>query len=404
MAGAAGVRAVRARSSQTMPRPGELSHARAELAGRLRARRGGLEEALLTRVFAIADPGEANHPGYLEGLRGALTAALEYALEAIEAGEERAPPIPIPLLAQARLAARSKVSLDTVLRRYFAGYTLLGELIVQESGELKLHDPALKHLLHAHSLAFDRLLAAVSEEHAREAGSSPVSGGRRRLHLVQRLLDGEAVEAAELRYPFAGHHLGLLCSGPGVEEAVRELASAIGRVVLDVRPEPRTIWVWLGGSRPFDAGELDRVAATKAPAGAAFAIGEPDEGLSGWRLTHRQAAAALPVALCGEAGVVRYVDVSLCAATMSDDVLLATFKRLYIDPLERLREGGRTARETLRAYFQAGRNVSSTAAMLDTSRNTIGSRLRSIEATLGRPLSACAAELELALDLERLGR
>jgi hypothetical protein len=40
------------------------------------------------------------------------------------------------LLVQARLAARSDVSLDIVLRRYFAGYSLLGDFLVGEADRL----------------------------------------------------------------------------------------------------------------------------------------------------------------------------------------------------------------------------------------------------------------------------
>ena len=105
----------------------------ADLSTLLRARREEIELAALNRVYAIADPVEVADPQYAEGLKLAVGAALDYGLTALEHNEESAPPIPSVLLAQARLAARNRVSLDTVLRRYFAGYTLLGDFLVGEA-------------------------------------------------------------------------------------------------------------------------------------------------------------------------------------------------------------------------------------------------------------------------------
>lgn len=380
-----------------------LLRARLELAERLRARGAEIEEALLVRIYAIGDPREASEAGYPEGLKGALTAALAYGLEAIEAGEERVPPIPIPLLAQARLAARAKVSLDTVLRRYFAGYTLLGEFLIREAAELQLKDAALEGLLHAHSLALDRLLAAVSEEHAREVGGAThTSAAHRRLRTVRRLLAGEQVETTELRYPLGAHHTAIVCEGPGAERLAREVATLRDRALIAVSPERDVLWAWLGGGRPLDAAELREQCEQLVPAGASVAVGEPAEGLSGWRLTHRQAAAALPVARCGAEPVVRYRDVALLATAMQDHLLVTSLRRLYLEPLERMRDRGETARETLRAYFEAGRNVSSTAVALGVNRNTVGNRLPAIEAVIGCSLPSCARELELALHLEEI--
>jgi DNA-binding PucR family transcriptional regulator len=138
------------------------------------------------------------------------------------------------------------------------------------------------------------------------------------------------------------------------------------------------------------------------PPGVSLAIGEPGESLSGWRLTHQQARAALPIALRSPEGLVRYADVALLASTLQDDLLSTSLRQLYLVPLEQERDGGETLRETLRAYFAAERNVSSAAAALGVSRQAVNSRLRTIEEKLGRPLGGCAAELETALSMEQV--
>jgi DNA-binding PucR family transcriptional regulator len=90
----------------------------------------------------------------------------------------------------------------------------------------------------------------------------------------------------------------------------------------------------------------------------------------------------------------------LLAAVGRDELLAGSLRQLYLAPLEQTRDGGRVARRTLRAYFRAERNVSSTAAALGVDRRTVTNRLRAIEELLGRPLGSAATDLEIALRLE----
>jgi DNA-binding PucR family transcriptional regulator len=140
------------------------------------------------------------------------------------------------------------------------------------------------------------------------------------------------------------------------------------------------------------------------PAAATLALGEPGEGVEGWRLTHRQAKAALPVAVRGPNSVARYAEVALLASALTDEVLARSLEDSYLGPLRLERDDGAAFRETLRAYFSAERNVTAAAASLGVSRPTVQSRLRTIEEKIGRSLGSCAAELETVLELHELGR
>jgi DNA-binding PucR family transcriptional regulator len=80
-----------------------------------------------------------------------------------------------------------------------------------------------------------------------------------------------------------------------------------------------------------------------------------------------------------------------------------SLRQLYLEPLAGERDGGEVLRETLRAYFEAERNVSSAAAALGVKRHTVTNRLRAAEEKLGRSLNVCAGELDVALHLEDLG-
>ena len=169
-------------------RPQAPGGAADSLQARLRTRRPELEQAALARIGAISDPSEVADPEYLTGLRSALSAALDYGFAATRDNEAHPPQIPILLLGQARMAARNGVGLDTVLRRYCAGYALLNDLLVSEaeqSGASQLGE--LKSLLRALALRFDRLLVAVSEEYSREAASCAETSGRRHLERVLRV-------------------------------------------------------------------------------------------------------------------------------------------------------------------------------------------------------------------------
>lgn len=381
----------------------EEARARTLLRERLGARREEIEAAAQARVCAIADPREASDPAYAESLRRAVGAALEYGLSSIEVGEGSEPPVPVELLAQARVAARNAISLDTVLRRYFAGYALLGYFLIEEAGRGGLMGAQeLQRLTGIQAGLFDRLLAAIGEEHARESEDRALTTGQRQVERVERLLAGEPVETMEIAYELEAHHTGIVLSGPVEADALQELARSLDRALLLVQPDERTVWAWLGGRQGTDPGEAIEQLARSAPAGCAVAFGEPGQTLAGWRRTHRQAAAALPIARRGSERIVRYADVAMLASMINDDLLLDSLHGLYLAPLKRGREQGKIARETLRAYLQAGCNVSSAAAALGVSRNTVATRLRVIEELLGRSVAASSAELEAALRLERL--
>lgn len=388
------------RSRQASGHALSVEEARSLLGARLRERMPELQAAIATRVYAISDPRDVADPAYLEGLDAAVAAAIEYRLDVLEEGERQAPAVPPVLLGQARLDARDGVALDTVLRRYFAGNSLFGDFLVEEAERADVPSSVLRRLLGAQATLADRLIAAVSAEHARAAQSRPTTAAARRRECVKGLLAGELVDHSELGYDLDAHHLALMAYGDGAEELMRGLAGALDRRLLIVRREEDPKWAaWLGGRSPLPAQEALAALAGTGAHRAVVTVGEPGEGLAGWRLSHRQAKAALPIAQRQGRAVVRYSDVAMLAAIERDDLVATSLRQLYLEPLERARDGGKAARETLRAYFEAERNVSSTAAALGVDRRTVRNRLRAVEELLGRPLQGSVADLEIALRL-----
>ncbi|HWO16384.1 MAG TPA: helix-turn-helix domain-containing protein [Solirubrobacterales bacterium] len=359
-----------------------------------------MEAGLADLIDAIPDPHDGADPTYLLNLkRDVRPAVLEYAIDVIELGERRAPGIPPVILAAARLAARSGIALDILLRRYSAGMAMFGDVLAEEAERAEVSPSTLRRLLRRQATVSDRFLKAASEEYDREAKSRPTTTAEWRREYVKGLLAGQRPSGeVELDYDLDGHHLGLMARGEGADEVMRELAKRLDRRLLAGRREEEPVWAcWLGGRRPLAAEEALRVLGDTLPDSLIVTVGEPGERLSGWRLSHRQAKAALPIAERQGQSIVRYADVVLQASILRDDLVTASLHQLYLEPLERARDGGKVARETLRAYFATERNISSTAAALGVDRRTVTNRIRAIEDLFGRPLKDYAMDLEIAL-------
>ena len=178
-------------------RKSAASSDRSQLLAKLRSRRPELEAEALARVYGVSDPKDVSDPEYIHGLRTAVSAALEYGFAAVELDGHSVPSMPVSLRAQARLAARNAVSLDVVLRRYFAGYALVSDLLVEEAGEGGvLQKNELKWLLQSQWALFDRVIAAVSDEYKRECEDRLASVDEHHALHMKRLLAGELLESA----------------------------------------------------------------------------------------------------------------------------------------------------------------------------------------------------------------
>lgn len=221
--------------------------------------------------------------------------------------------------------------------------------------------------------------------------------------LVEGLLAGEELDGAGIGYDLEGDHLGIVALGPGAAATVGTAATALEWRSLVVEARDGTLWGWLGPGDERDSQYLKQILGGELPAGALVGLGEPASGPDGWRLTHRQARAALAVARRGGGPIVRYAEVALLATMLRDDLLATSLRRLYLDPLEEAGpDGGEALKETLRAYFDADRNASLAAAALGVTRQAVARRVRAAEERIGCSIDVCAAELEVVLRFEAL--
>ena len=376
-----------------------LGSMRVRAAEGLRARQAEIDEAIVHRALSVAPPTGREAPGYVEALRAAIPSAVEYALAAIELGEERVGATPAAIHVQAAASARSQVGLEVVLRRYAAGYSTLSDFLNQEivgiSGDSQVGVVLQREL----TAVFDRLIVEVSDAYRREEERSLPSPRQRQIERIRRLLAGDLVDPAGLDYPIEGSHLALIASGADPGTALAALARSLDRRILLAETSSERCVAWLGGSRPFEAEELD-LALTSVQGELRLSLGEPGAGLAGWRRTRRQAEAAELVGRRSEEALVRYRDVALVSAALRDPDLSHFLTEAYIEPL---REDRSTLAHTLLTFLELEMNASSAAAALGIARQTVASRLQAAERRLGRRPGVGAAQLETALRLAEIG-
>jgi len=369
------------------------------LLSRLRSWSPELQESIVARCFAL-EPLAYAEPEGLVYLRAAAKETIELVAEIIELGESWTPRVPPALAAQVRYLARSGFSSDRVMRGYYATVTVCFEFANEEIGDLPAG--ALPYLIEIQSQHGDALLGAVSAEYRKELARMDRSPKVQRLaERIQRLLAGESVDTSELDYDFDLWHLGTVITGAKAELAARNLAERLGCGLLLLPRGAETAWAWLGGARAVAFAELEQAVSSRGIAAhTSVYVGEPRNGLRGWRLTHREAKTALAVRSERDR-LVRCSDVVLSAAVINDGEAARFLLDAYLNPLLS-RGDGEALRATLHAYFDSGCNAASTAAALGVNRHTVKRRLRKVEQCIDRPLGSCRAEMETALRVEQL--
>jgi PucR C-terminal helix-turn-helix domain/GGDEF-like domain len=378
-----------------------LEQARIGLITRLRAREREIVDAIFARVSGMFTPVPGEDVDYETGLRATVAAAVNFSLTEMEDPAELPAPVPSTAIAQAHRAARRNISVDTMLLRYIGGHRVLGAFVMDEANRsgLASNGPVLRHLRTAQEAVLERMMTTIAHEHKQERERIERSREECHAELVQRLLAGERPDTSALDYELDdAWHLGIIASGPRAKRIVRGLADDLRRQLLCLSTGEDSVWAWIGGSQKLEMARVERVLSTANMGDVSLVLGEPRSGLSGWRLTHQEAQAALVVALRSPAPIVSFAEHALLALVLQNQSLVRSLLDVYMPSL-----GNPVARETLRAYFSAGCNAATAAAKLDIDRHTVERRLRGIETRLGRQLRSCHAELEVVLRLEELG-
>ena len=380
-------------------RSAELNSPPGRLGGWLISNSAQLEQVLLARAVEI-EPRLGTDPECFVCILQAARAAVKLVGASLEQGESWQPQLLPPITALARLLARKDVERETLVRGAYAGAGAFLRFVCEE---FSASPRAGVHCLFALGGHFEQLLDAFAGEYDAELHRLDRSPALLIAESVERLLAGEAIDAAALPYRLDGWHLGLIALGSGAELAARRLAERLGCRLLLVPHSAEATWIWLGAQRPLRFEALERLAGSGPVGSVSLAAGEPRQGVEGWRLTHREAEIAAGLLRRTPRPLLRCADVLLQAAVIADPEMRTFLDATYIAPISAERDAA-VLRRTVRAYLSLGANAASAAASLGVARHTVERRLRRIERIFGRKLSACAAELDVALRVEELER
>ncbi len=376
---------------------------------RLRVRRAEIEAAIFTRLLAAEEEVVRYHGDEAgRGRQEAARACLDLALLTLEdeTAWEDAPLVPPAAILQARRVAQSGIPVAAVLEAYIDGYSVLWDFVLEDVRRAEVSEEERGELLRQASIRLSsmaaQLLPVIAATHAREATKGVRSREERTAGIVEALLKNSLVNTDELGYDVDGSHIGILASGAGASPVLQAVATKLGRRLLRIPREDGIVWAWLSGKEPIAQAKLGDMG--EMAAGVRLAVGEPASGREGFRGTHRQAQAAMHVALHLNQLITRYADVLLLVPAIQDRQCGDSLISIYLSPLEESPKKNPTLKDTLQAYFEAERNTSATAARLKVDRRTAMTRLRTVEERLGYPIYKRHAELEVALRLDHLRR
>ena len=330
---------------------------------------------------------------------------------------------PAASLAYARRRAQRGTPLTALLRAYRIGHAcfldwLLREL-AQQTHDAQLITGATMGMFNIVAGYVDQTSEEIVAAYTRERENwlrnrSAVRGARIRDLLSGQRINVSATEAA-LGYRLRQYHVGLVCwagDATATVDNITRLERAIGHLAAQVAYSgepvflPRdesSAWAWLplGIRDTFDAAGAS---AAGVDGDIHFAFGDAAKGITGFRLTHRQALAAQAVALAAGSPPPRAVTFSEVAPVAmmlgSADLLrawvLATLGGLATDDEHHAR-----LRDTLLVFLRSGGSYKATAEQMALHKNTVQYRIRKAEESLGRPTAGNRHDVELALQASR---
>jgi hypothetical protein len=358
------------------------------------------------RVMARMQATNGGPPtGLHEALRRGVSAAVRDALARLRSDAQLPQELPPDLVELARLCAASHCELAGLADPWLVGQEVFWdgfEVVTERTlGDTALCWDVIKAArarLRDHPARLSELFRRECErDFARVNGTDDDS----RLRAVLRALEGQWVDARELGYDLASHHIAVVAdASPLLDEVARRTK----RQLLRVQAPDGEIWGWLGGPTTMSEADLDALIASPASSDAMVAFGEPAEGIAGFAVSHHQALEAKSVAVASDQPAVRFADYRVLIAVLRDGDLAKGFIERELGELDSSSERMRELRDTLRAYLEHSQSVSATAALRQRDRKTIERQLRSAEQLIHHRVSDRSDEVLIALRVAEILR
>lgn len=322
-------------------------------------------------------------------------------------------------LSHARTLAQRDIPLSALFRAYRFGHAKfvhMGLDVIRE-GDPERHIELAQYLIGRSAAFIDKVCEQVGRAYDAERDQWVGDRGGIRQLWVAELLSGRSVDfneaEAALGYRLAGTHVGVQMWAPtdvvGVdaramfEETRRLLASSLSPVAppLLVPHDEREMHAWIPVRAGFELPMESLTEALKASRALNLhlAIGRPETGISGFRLTIGQAKRVKDIVLTSTnpmPTLVTYDQLGPVALMASDVDALRRFVVRTLGPLAADGEREETLRETLRAFLGHNRSYAATAQAMIMHRNSVQYRVNQALALCDREL----AEVDVALDLQ----
>jgi hypothetical protein len=325
---------------------------------------------------------------------------------------------PAAALEYARRRAQRGTPLTALLRAYRLGHACFSDWVLRELAQ-QTNDV---QMITAATLSMSRIVAGyvdqTSEEivaaYTRERENWLRNRSAARAARIRDLLSGERINLsateATLGYRLRQYHVGVVCWAGDATAAVdnitrleHAISQVAGKAACSGDPvflprDESSAWAWLplGIRDTFDAAG----ASTSGVDGDIhFAFGDAAKGVTGFRLTHRQAVAAQAVALAAGSPprAVAFSEVAPVAMMLGSADLLRAWVLSTLAGLAADDDHHARLRDTLLVFLQSGGSYKTTAERLMLHKNTVQYRVRKAEESLGRPMGENRHDVELAL-------
>jgi DNA-binding PucR family transcriptional regulator len=307
-------------------------------------------------------------------------------------------------------------SLTTALRSFERGHADAWRLIASTLKESRWglsHEARADIMEYASARLFDyanTITAQAISAYLDEQAGLERRDESSRLRAVTGLLQGDLdpiMAERSISYRLDASHIGYTlwdASGADrvcLETVAAELGARTGHWQhLTVRSDSGTLNGWLS----CRAGSLQpALHGMEPPPGIQVAFGSAHWGLSGFRLTYREALEAKRVSRAiGGQPLMMYDDIGVLALASRDTELACAFVEVHLGSLGADDEKSRSLRETLRVFLQERGSPAATAARLRLHRNTVVKRIEKIEESLDTPIDRGSLNLRVALELARI--
>lgn len=329
---------------------------------------------------------------------------------------------PAEAIHYAREFVRRGLPIEDLMRAYRVGHQIFVSVLLQ-----RLRDQVADRDLLAESVQYcsawmfpylDAVTLGITEAFMHERERWVRSAAALRADEVRAILDGSAIDeqraSQRLRYALARTHVAIVVWGEegededgtiGIFERIaHDVERRLGGTdALCVPLGRRTLAAWIGLRTVPDVGVLRALRDDDALAvGARVAVGDPHDGIEGFRRSHEEALLARRVVQLGKrapGALARYGDVALTGLLTSDVGEARRFSERELGALGAETDAARRIAATLRVFLEEGSSFVRAARRLGVHENTVAYRVRRAGELLGHPVEERQLELRVALML-----